>query len=127
MKKITIKKIVPVFEDERGAIYDIIEEKVGHSGLITFTKGAKRGDHYHKKSVQYTYVIDGILEFSVKDAEDKNAGAETYILKRGDLAIIPPLMAHRYTAVEAATILDFTTLSRSDSGYEEDTVRISWI
>ena len=52
----------PVFSDKRGDIFDIVEGKVGHVGLVTFKTGVIRGNHYHKKSTQYSYVLDGTIE-----------------------------------------------------------------
>lgn len=124
MQKTIIKKIDPVFEDNRGAIYDLIEEDIRHTGLITFVKGAKRGNHYHKKSTQYTYIVEGVIELLVKDWGAKDALLEKFIMKKGDLAIIPPLVMHTFCALEPSTILDCTTESRKQDGYEDDTVRV---
>ena len=58
-----LRKMRAVYEDERGGIIDIVEDiKIDSVTLITSKKGARRGDHYHKKSVQYTFVLKGTLE-----------------------------------------------------------------
>jgi dTDP-4-dehydrorhamnose 3,5-epimerase len=123
-KKVTVKKIAPVFEDERGAIYDLLEVPVRHSGLITFVKGAKRGSHYHKKSTQYTYIIQGRIEVRIKDTKSPDAKVESYLIEKGDLMEIPPLVIHTYQALENSVMLDFTTESRLEDGYETDTIRV---
>ena len=55
MKKINLKIN---FQDHRGKIIDIIEnEKINAITLITIKKGKIRGNHYHKKTYQWNYVI----------------------------------------------------------------------
>src|SRR3990167_6536439 len=91
------KRLIPQFTDERGSIFDLIEEKVGHVGLITSNKGAVRGKHYQKKSI---------------------------IIEPYDLIATPPNVAHAMRALENCVFLDCTTESRGEQGYEQDTVRI---
>lgn len=125
MKKVRFanKKIKPVFSDKRGHIFDILEDKVGHIGMVTFTKGAVRGNHYHKKSVQYSYVLDGKVELTVSAVDDSKK--KKYILTKDTLTVIPPHTVHTYKGLTKASMLDMTTLSRTDDGYEKDTVRIN--
>ena len=50
------------FKDKRGQIIDIfINKPKDHCTLVTFNKNAVRGNHYHKKSTQYSFVISGKL------------------------------------------------------------------
>src|SRR3989338_11125239 len=115
----TISK--PVFTDARGGIFDLVEDKIGHIGMVTFKKGAVRGNHYHKKSTQYSYVISGRLRLTVSNIDGSNR--RTYVLKEGTVSRIPPRIIHTYQALTAAKLLDMTSLSRTDNGYEHDTVR----
>src|SRR3989344_4779476 len=108
------KKIVPVFRDARGIILDILEKPVSHIGLVTFKKGATRGNHYHKKLTQYSYVLCGKIELTIRKI----------ILKEGDLTTIPRNMIHTYRALENSSMLDLTTYARGIKGYETDTVRV---
>jgi len=120
----TFKNIVvsPVFTDTRGSIFDFVEEKVGHIGMVTFNKGVTRGNHYHKKSVQYSYVLEGKIKLIVSDVNGKNR--KEIMLTEGMLTTIPVGIVHTYTALTKAKMLDITTLSRNDNGYEKDTVRM---
>ena len=48
------------FKDERGEITDILQHvPVDSVTLITCKKGAIRANHYHKESIQYSYVLSG--------------------------------------------------------------------
>lgn len=125
MRKVEIKHIKPVFEDARGKIMDILEdEKVLHIGLITSTKGAIRGNHYHHKSKQFNYILKGKAELIIKDLDDPKGEIKRTILNVGDFVSIPVRMIHTIKALEDTEFLDFNTESRLESGYEEDTVRV---
>ena len=58
-----MNKILKVnFKDKRGKIIDIfVSSPKEHCTLVTFNKGAVRGNHFHKKTIQYTFVIEGKL------------------------------------------------------------------
>lgn len=116
------KKIKSAFIDKRGKILDILEEPIGHVGHITFTKGAVRANHYHKKSVQYSYVLEGKIELTISDTKGKNK--RKYILTPGTLTTIPTYTVHTYKALTKAAILDMTTYDRKGEAYENDTFRI---
>jgi len=123
-KSVTNYKIKPAFTDARGHIFDIVEEPVSHVGLITFKKGAIRGNHYHKKSTQYSYILKGRVKFVVADIHGKNK--KTFIIKEGTVSRIPPRMIHAYKALTPAAMLDITTLVRGVAKrYEDDTVRVT--
>lgn len=116
------KVLKPVFTDKRGSIFDILEEKVGHIGLITFNKGVTRANHWHKKSVQYSYVLEGKIRLTVSDRDGSHK--KQTVITEGTLTTIPPRTVHTYTALSKASIIDITTMSRKDNGYEEDTIRV---
>ena len=64
MKKINLKI---AFKDRRGKIIDLIEnEKINAVTLITIKKGAVRGNHYHKKTWQWNYIISGKMRLVTK-------------------------------------------------------------
>ena len=115
-------KLKPVFRDHRGDIFDIVEDNVGHVGMVTFKKGVTRGNHYHKHSTQYSYVLDGKIKLIVSDLQKKRK--KEYILDPGTLTCIPPKTIHTYKAITTARMLDVTSVSRSKDGYERDTHRV---
>ena len=121
---ISIKKIKPVFQDKRGKIFDLIEDAIHHVGLITSRKGSVRGNHYHKKSVQYSYMISGKIKLITKDARSPNAPKKSVIMTADHVAMIPPWTIHTYQALEDSVFLDCTTASRKKTGYEDDTMRV---
>lgn len=116
-------KLKPVFRDHRGEIFDIVEDVVGHVGMVTFNKGVTRGNHYHKRSTQYSYVLDGKIKLTVSDPDGKRP--REFILSPGAFTQIPPRTVHTYTALTPARMLDVTTVTRIKDGYEKDTYKIS--
>lgn len=110
-----------VHTDDRGSIFDLVDDPVAHIGFITFTKGAVRGNHYHLKSAQYSYVTEGEMTLFIKDPE---GNITTYDLKPGTFTTIPAGYVHTYAAKTDAAMVDINTMSRKDDGYEEDTVRV---
>ncbi|PIR53249.1 hypothetical protein COU76_02045 [Candidatus Peregrinibacteria bacterium CG10_big_fil_rev_8_21_14_0_10_49_10] len=126
MSTVKITRPSPVHEDDRGIITDLIntaENPVYHIGMITFTKGAVRANHYHKVSEQYDYILEGSIELVTKETDHPDAEVQTVVMHPGDLAYIPANVIHAYRALTPATIIDMTTRSREATGYEDDTVR----
>ena len=64
MKKIRVKV---AFSDKRGEITDLIQkDNINAVTHITIKKGAIRGNHYHKKTIQWNYVLSGKLKLITK-------------------------------------------------------------
>ena len=117
-----IRHIKTAVRDKRGKIIDILENiPIEYVTVISSKMGAIRGNHYHKKSVQYVYVLKGRMKiFSQMPGER----IRTYILRPGDLACNPPMERHAITTLEDTDFLVFTRGPRGGKNYEKDTHRI---
>ncbi|MEK7591581.1 MAG: cupin domain-containing protein [Patescibacteria group bacterium] len=126
MTNVEIRLLLPAHADDRGEIIDLLntQEPLGHIGMITFTENAVRANHYHKKSMQYDYVVSGRLELITKGVDEPMTATKRHILEPGDLAIIPINVIHAYRALQPTVIIDMTTRSREGGGYENDTFRV---
>ena len=115
------KKLLPNFKDNRGEIIDIIEnEKISAVTIITFSKGAVRGNHYHKKTTQWNYVLDGeIIYYS----EKKNKKSKV-TMKAGDLSVSLPHKKHAFKSLKKSRVLVLTKGPRAGQNYEIDTFRL---
>ena len=120
--KVIHKKIN--FEDARGSIRDIfVGDPWEHCTIIVSKKGASRGNHYHKKTTQLTYVISGqLLVLSQKISSEK---IEQHLLGPGDLMIHQPKEMHAMIAKTDTVFLAFAKGLRGGKNYEKDTYRIS--
>lgn len=112
------------FEDERGIIMDVISHvDVQHCTIITSKKGAFRGDHFHKFSGQYTFVISGEVTYVSRKNGTSDATVKT--LKKSDLAFSPPNEEHGFLALEDSMLLILTYGPRGGEDYEKDVYRLS--
>ena len=117
-----IKKIKNDFEDNRGAIRDIlVKEKIDFVTIIFNKKNSVRGNHYHKKTVQYLYVLEGSIlvasKFEGKEIEKK-------VLTEGDLLLNEPFEWHAIKSIEDSKLLILTRGLRGGNDYEADTFKI---
>lgn len=117
-----LTRVQTAFEDERGEIKDIVERvDIDCVTVITSKKGAVRGNHYHKESIQYTYVLSGKLRLFT---QMPGGGVEETVIERGDLAYTPPLERHAFIALEDSALLVLTKGPRGGKNYEDDIYRL---
>ncbi|MFH1077814.1 MAG: cupin domain-containing protein [Patescibacteria group bacterium] len=111
------------FEDGRGSIRDIFaREPKDTCTIIVSKKGAVRGNHYHKQSTQYTYVVSGQLTMLSQKVGE--TAIEKHVLREGDMMTHGPNEAHAMTADEDTTFLAFADGLRGGEDYEKDTFRL---
>src|SRR3989338_8908026 len=123
----TVKKIEPAFEDERGAISNILEEPITHVAIITSKKGSIRANHYHPDQTQYEYLVSGKYESYSKDLNKKDAEVEKQVIEPGSLVITPPMIAHARRVLEDSVTLNLTTGMRDNKEYEKHTKKYKLI
>jgi len=117
-----VTKIISDFEDERGSITDILrQEPIDYVTIITSKKGALRGNHVHKETVQYVYVMEGKLK-ALSQMPDEPVC--TTVLEAGDLIVNVPNEGHAFEALEDTTFLVLTRGPRGGENYEDDTFRL---
>ena len=118
-----INHLKAAFKDERGVITDILQHTpVDSITMITCTKGAIRGNHYHKESIQYTYVLSGKIRVYTQLPNEK---VESELIFEGDLLVSPPLERHALHAELDSVLMIITRGPRGGKGYEDDTFRVS--
>ena len=90
--------------------------------IINSKKGVLRGDHYHKKSIQYSYILSGKFEVLIADSKTPDK-VEKIILNAGELIKINPFVVHTFKALENSDMIDMISQSREGGNYEEDVVK----
>lgn len=119
MKKIKSKVN---FKDSRGKIVDLIEKKnINAITFITQKKGKVRGNHYHKKTIQWNYLLKGKISIYAKS---KNKRTKIITLKVGDLVVTSKNESHAIKAIKDSEFLVFTQGPRGGKEYENDTFRL---
>lgn len=115
-------KVTVSFNDNRGQIIDLIQdENINAVTIVTFTKGAVRGNHYHKETFQWNYLISGKIKL-VSQIPGKDV-VET-IMKKGDLVVTEPDERHALVGCEESELLVLTKGPRGGKEYERDTFRL---
>ena len=123
-----IKKLDIAYKDDRGTILDIFKsEPKEHGALITFNEGAKRGNHYHKKSTQYLFLVSGTLLMRTAKVNREGDFIEIIkedIIKPNMLITHRPFEAHAFVAAENSVTLAFACGLRGGKDYEKDVYRL---
>ena len=110
-------------QDGRGVIIDLLEKKkINAITYITQLKGKVRGNHFHKKTTQWNYLIRGKIKLVTKK---KNRGVKGIILSKGDLAVTSSNESHAIKAIKYSEYLVFTQGPRGGKEYENDTFRLA--
>jgi len=113
----------PACTDARGAITDIVENVPFDSLiLITSARGAVRGNHFHKETIQYTYILSGTCRYF---SQKPGGPVEQATVVKGDLIVSPPMESHAFEALEDSELLAFCKGPRAGSQYESDTFRLA--
>ncbi len=104
------------FIDERGVIKDLLTEPIDAVTRIHTVKGAVRGNHVHRRTTQWTYVLSGSLLVA--------SGTTETIAGPGEMLVDEPGVPHAWKALEDTDVLVFTQGPRSGADYESDTYRL---
>lgn len=119
MKKINLK---PNFSDERGSITDLLTNiDINSITMISFKKGAVRANHFHKKTIQWNYIVSGEILFvsQLIDGEKKEL-----VLKKGDFVKTIENEKHALKGLADSEVLILTKGPRAGEEYENDTFRL---
>ena len=109
--------------DDRGTITDLlVDEPIEHVTLITSRQGAVRGNHYHKETTQWLYILEGRVQLLTQMPESP---VQETVLEKGELIVNRPLERHAMLALEDSVILVFTCGPRGGQDYEQDTYRLA--
>ena len=114
------------FEDDRGVIQDLLVTSLDSVTRITSVKGAIRGNHFHKQTTQWTYVVSGLLRVVTEGSgfSGANWDREEHDYRPGEMACELPGVSHAWLALEDTDVLVFTRGPRSGAAYETDTFRL---
>lgn len=111
------------FHDDRGLIRDIFQTGAPDCvTMITSTPKAVRGNHLHKLSTQYAFVVSGtMIVYSRSPITGKVDRAR---MTAGDMVLHEPNEEHAYLAIDNVVFLAFAQGLRQGDDYEKDTYRV---
>lgn len=114
--------VTPSFKDDRGEIIDLLEdESINAVTIVTFKRGAVRGNHYHKHTTQWNYLMSGSIRLVSQVPGEKIV--ET-VMKPGDFIVTGPNVRHALVGLEDSSVMVFTKGPRGGKEYESDTFRL---
>jgi dTDP-4-dehydrorhamnose 3,5-epimerase-like enzyme len=123
-----IKLLKKSFEDKRGKIIDVfVKSPKEHCLIVTFKKGAVRGNHYHKKSTQFSFLLSGELDFYFAKVDKKNGKVKKIKkrkIKKNTFITHWPFEAHAFRSRKDSILVAFSCGIRGGSKYEKDTFRL---
>ncbi len=109
-------------KDQRGEIIDLLEKKnINEITFITQKKDKIRVNHFHKKTIQWNYLLKGKLKLFTKK---KNNNIKKIILSKGDLVVTSFNESPAIKAIKDSEYLVFTQGPRGGKEYENDTFRL---
>jgi quercetin dioxygenase-like cupin family protein len=109
-------------KDARGAIVDILDGiPVECVTILSSKRGSVRGNHYHKKTIQYAYILEGKLKLYTQIPGER---IRRRVVRRGDLIETPPLERHAFEALEDSVMIACAHGPRAGRSYEADTFRL---
>jgi mannose-6-phosphate isomerase-like protein (cupin superfamily) len=109
------------FKDKRGIIIDLLhKENINAITYITILKGSVRGNHYHKKTSQWNFILSGKMKLISR----KKNKISSVILKKNQLCLTEPMEHHALVGLTKCELLVFTKGPRGGKEYESDTFRI---
>ncbi|MCC7357354.1 cupin domain-containing protein [Candidatus Uhrbacteria bacterium] len=113
-----------IFHDGRGDIRDVISDTpISTITHMTCEPGSVRGNHWHKATTHYDYILKGSFELYIKTSDGRT---EKTIIKAGDVVFSPPGEARAFKALEYSEFLSCTYgPSRNNSeDFYKDTVKL---
>lgn len=120
MKVVTLKA---AFKDARGLIVDVLDGvPVECVTLLSSKKGAVRGNHYHKKTTQYAFVLQGKLRLYTQQT---GRPVRSRVINEGQLVVTPPKERHAFVALEDSVLIACAHGPRAGRSYEDDTFRLA--
>lgn len=102
--------------DYRGTIRDVLQEDVDSVTLVEFKADAIRGNHYHKLTTQWSYILWGVFNYVTPSGEES--------VCTGDTVKTLPNTPHAFQGTGMMIVM--SKGPRRGSNYEDDTYRLAY-
>ena len=98
-------------QDDRGYLYEFYQKdyRSQQVNILFSHKGTVRGNHYHKKTTEIFFIINGEVEVDLYCIKEKNR--KKINVTAGDEFTVDPYTVHTLTFKEDTTILSFYSLA----------------
>lgn len=91
------------YSDERGTFEGLVNfGEWREINLITSDSGVKRGDHYHKETIELFIILEGEIKVNLRMVKDGKLIGNTkeLFLKAGDVFVIEPYVNHTFFVIK---------------------------
>ncbi len=99
-----------------------VHEPYEHCVIIYSNKGAVRGSHFHKNSVQADFMLFGKMMAYCRKRGSKKI--KKFVVSQNDVTYWDKGEAHEFIALEKCAFLSFVNGPRGGNKYESDTYRL---
>lgn len=116
------------FEDKRGSLKKMLmisqlkeDEKIEEIYVLFSNQGSVRGNHYHKKTLEYFSVISGKAKVALKNLD--TCAFEEIIMSAGSNVIlrVPPNVVHAFKNEEDEPFIMLAISSKEYNKMDTDT------
>jgi dTDP-4-dehydrorhamnose 3,5-epimerase-like enzyme len=121
----TIIPLGPSYKDARGTIQMVLEtQPINSVSIIESKAGSTRAGHWHKQDSHFCLVTKGSIWYYERPSETREK-VVLNVVKEGELFYTPPRFDHEMYFSEDTVFHCYSTLSRANADYENDTVRLT--
>ncbi len=112
------------FADARGRIdnYDLISP-INMANIIISKALAIRANHYHPEQLQQCLVVSGKYISVFKDLSVPDSPIHSQIIRAGDLAVMPPMLAHCMIFLEDTVFINLVGGNRDHDKFGQHTIK----
>ena len=92
------------------------------ANIIVSKAGSIRANHFHPEQLQQVLLVSGKYISVFKDLLMPNSKTHSQIINAGDLAVMPPMVAHTMIFLEDSTFINLVGGNRDHDKFGQHTV-----
>lgn len=102
------------FSDARGEIRGVTQQGTWQEMNCVTTKAhAVRGNHYHKKTHELIFIVEGKIKLTVRKVRS-NEPAEEFYFNSGEAFVLEPMENHTIEPLEDTTWINLLSRAMND-------------
>ncbi|MDF2903344.1 MAG: dTDP-4-dehydrorhamnose 3,5 epimerase [Bacillus sp. (in: firmicutes)] len=122
---------VQPFEDKRGSLKKILmksqlkeNDQIEEAYLLYSEQGSVRGNHYHKKTLEYFVIVSGKAKVAMRNL-DTGIFEEIYISSSDNFILkVPPNVVHAFKNEEELPLIMLAISTKEYNKFDTDTFKM---
>lgn len=90
-----------VFEDDRGALFQLVHDGFRQINAVYSKAGSQRGNHSHNINREAFFVVSGSFELRYAGT----SGSGSRVFHQGEMFLIPPGVSHSFVFLEDTILI----------------------